>query len=178
MTIIIKIVAQEVGPATNLSTTVPVTIFLRDVNDNPPKFLEQSYEVTLSENTTAGTRVIQVQATDNDTGFFGKIQYTKIIGPGSEAFVMDPDTGIIIVAMGVSVLDREITPQLQLTVEARDEEGNGLRGTVPLIINLLDVNDNAPIFEKDTYEFTLNEDFTNFTIPAVIRVSILFLLNK
>ncbi|KAH0567452.1 cadherin-86C [Cotesia glomerata] len=164
-----QITAQEVGPATNLSTTVPVTIFLRDINDNPPEFQEESYEVTLSENETAGTRVTQVHATDKDTGSFGRIQYTRIIGPGSEAFVINPDTGVITVAMGTSILDREITPQLMLTVEACDEDGKGLRGTVPFIVNLLDVNDNAPVFEKDSYEFILNSDLTNFTSSAIIK---------
>ncbi|XP_074102675.1 uncharacterized protein LOC141529857 [Cotesia typhae] len=164
-----QITAQEVGPATNLSTTVPVTIFLRDINDNPPEFQEESYEVTLSENVTAGTRVIQVHATDKDTGSFGRIQYTRIIGSGSEAFVINPDTGVITVAMGTSILDREITPQLMLTVEACDEDGKGLRGTVPFIVNLIDANDNAPVFEKDSYEFILNSDLTNFTSPAIIK---------
>jgi hypothetical protein len=53
-------VAQEVGPATNLSTSVPVTIFLRDVNDNIPIFDNPVYNVTLSENANAGTKVVQV----------------------------------------------------------------------------------------------------------------------
>lgn len=56
----VQIVAQEVGPATNLSVSADVVIFVQDVNDNSPMFDEKSYEVTLSENVTAGTRVIQV----------------------------------------------------------------------------------------------------------------------
>ncbi|XP_015187616.1 PREDICTED: cadherin-86C [Polistes dominula] len=168
--LIFKIVAQEVGPATNLSTSVPVTIYLRDVNDNPPIFEQDSYEVTLSENVTAGTRVVQVHATDKDTGDFGNIQYTRIIGQGSEAFTMDPDRGLITVAMGSS-LDREIAPRLELSIEARDENGQGNRGVVPLIVNLLDVNDNVPIFEKSIYIFFLNSDLTNFTSPAMIKAT-------
>lgn len=82
---------------------------------------------------------------------------------------MDSDTGLITVAMGSS-LDREVAARLVLTVEARDENGNGNSGVVPLIVNLLDVNDNAPIFEKDVYEFMLNSDLTNFTSPALIKV--------
>ncbi|XP_066601623.1 cadherin-86C [Prorops nasuta] len=165
-----EIRAQEVGPATNLSTSVPVTIFIRDVNDNSPIFDEESYEATLSENVTAGTRVVQVHASDKDTGVFGSVKYTGILGEGSKAFAIDPDTGLITVAMGSS-LDRETTAQLQLSVEARDENGKGNRGVVPLIVNLLDVNDNAPIFEKDNYEFMLNSDLTNFTTPAFIKAS-------
>lgn len=83
---------------------------------------------------------------------------------------MDPDTGLITVAMGSS-LDREMAEQLQLTVNAHDENGKGNIGTVPLIMNLLDVNDNAPIFEKVAYEFMLNSDLTNFTTPAFIKVN-------
>lgn len=115
--------------------------------------------------------MFQVRATDKDTGVYGSIQYTKITGGGSEAFTMDPDTGLIIVSMGSS-LDREITSKLELTIEARDENGKGNRGVVPFIVNLLDVNDNTPIFEKNDYEFTLNVDLTNFTGPAIIKAFI------
>ncbi|XP_076173320.1 uncharacterized protein LOC143149635 [Ptiloglossa arizonensis] len=167
-TLSFKIVAQEVGPATNLSASVPVIIGLRDINDNPPVFDEESYELTLSENVTAGTRVIQVHATDIDTGAYSDIQYTSITGEGSKAFTIDPDTGLITVAMGYS-LDREVAARLLLTVEARDENGHGNSGVVPLIINLLDVNDNPPLFEKEIYEFMLNGNLTNFTSPAFIK---------
>lgn len=112
-----------------------------------------------------------MHATDKDTGLFGSIQYTGITGQGSDAFAIDPDTGLITVAMGSS-LDREMAAQLQLTVNARDENGRGNLGVASLIVNLLDVNDNAPIFEKNVYEFTLNSDLTNFTMPAFIKVSL------
>lgn len=71
-----------------------------------------------------------------------------------------------------SSLDREMAAQLQLTVNARDENGRGNTGVVPLIVNLLDVNDNAPIFEKDVYEFALTSDLTNFSTAAIIKVSL------
>lgn len=115
-----------------------------------------------------------MHATDKDTGLFGSIQYTDITGQGSDAFTIDPDTGLIIVTMG-SFLDREMAAQLRLTVIACDENGKGNTGVVPLIVNLLDVNDNAPIFEKNPYEFTLNADLTNFTTPAIIKVRVLIL---
>lgn len=55
-----QILAQELGPATNLSVTVNVTVYIDDVNDNPPVFDEEMYIVELPENMTAGTRVVQV----------------------------------------------------------------------------------------------------------------------
>ena len=40
---------------------------------------------------------------------------------------------------------------------------------VPLIIQLIDVNDETPQFEKALYEFILTTDLKNFTIPAFIK---------
>lgn len=85
---------------------------------------------------------------------------------------MNSESGLIVVSSSSTGLDREMTESLNLLVEATDENGKGLRSTVPLIINLLDVNDNAPIFEKPVYEFVLNSDRTNFTNPAFIRVNL------
>lgn len=69
-----------------------------------------------------------------------------------------------------SFLDREKTSRLGLTVESRDEDGRGLKGTASLVVNILDVNDNPPVFEKGVYEFLLNSELTNFTMPAFIKV--------
>lgn len=55
-----QILAQELGPATNLSAIANVTIYIDDVNDNPPHFTDMMYIVELPENMTAGTRVTQV----------------------------------------------------------------------------------------------------------------------
>lgn len=113
--------------------------------------------------------MLQVHATDIDTGIYGDIRYTGVTGEGSKAFNINPDTGLVTVAMGSS-LDREIAAKLELSVEARDDNGTGNIGVTPLIVNLLDVNDNPPIFEKDVYEFMLNSDLTNFTSPAFLKV--------
>lgn len=56
----LQILAQELGPATNLSAIVNVTVYIDDVNDNPPKFDQDMYLVELPENMTAGSRVVQV----------------------------------------------------------------------------------------------------------------------
>ncbi|XP_023288694.1 cadherin-86C [Orussus abietinus] len=54
-----KIIAQEVGPLSNLSTSVPAIIIVNDVNDNAPEFDTKLYTATLFENAAPGTRVIQ-----------------------------------------------------------------------------------------------------------------------
>lgn len=164
-----QILAQELGPATNLSAITNVTVYLNDVNDNPPIFLAQSYDVELPENVTAGTRVVQVAADDVDTGSFSKVQFTAILGYLNTSLHLDPISGVITVATNNHGFDREAMPDLHFLVEARDNEGVGLRVTVPLIIKLLDVNDNPPEFERSLYEFVLSPSLNNFTSAAFVK---------
>lgn len=142
---------------------------MNDVNDNAPVFLAASYDVELPENATAGTRVVEVAADDVDTGAFGKIQYTAILGYLNTSLNLDPMSGVITVATNNHGFDREAMPDLHFLVEARDNEGVGLRITVPLIIKLLDVNDNPPEFERSLYEFVLSPSLNNFTSSAFVK---------
>lgn len=57
---LLKILAQELGPATNLSAMVNVTIYVNDVNDNLPVFEQEVYVAEVPENMTAGTKIVQV----------------------------------------------------------------------------------------------------------------------
>lgn len=57
-----------------------------------------------------------------------------------------------------------------MTVEARDMEGTGLLATVPLVIRILDVNDETPSFDNNQYHFTLSSDLRNFSTQAFVKV--------
>lgn len=66
----LTLVASEVGfPERNSS--VPITVHVRDVNDNTPEFTRSQYEVSVSEDCRVGTTVAWVQALDDDSGNFG-----------------------------------------------------------------------------------------------------------
>lgn len=82
---------------------------------------------------------------------------------------LDPLSGLITVATSNHGFDREAMPDLHFLVEARDNDGVGLRVTVPLIIKLLDVNDNPPEFERSLYEFVLSPSLNNFTSSAFVK---------
>lgn len=165
-----QILAQELGPATNLSTTVNVTVYISDVNDNPPIFEQAIYTVELPENMTIGTKVVQVKATDVDSmDLDGHVRYTAILGYLNTSLNLDAETGLITVSTSNHGFDREVMPEYHLYVEARDNDGTGNRAQVPLVIKLIDVNDESPIFEKDLYEFILAPDLKSFTSPAIIH---------
>lgn len=62
--------------------------------------------------------------------------------------------------------------EYRLTVEARDMDGQGLATTVPLIIHVLDINDETPIFLDTPIQFILTQNMRNFTERAFIKVDI------
>ncbi|XP_065371089.1 cadherin-86C isoform X2 [Calliphora vicina] len=168
-TVEFQILAQELGPATNLSAIVNVTVYINDVNDNPPIFTQPVYTVELPENMTVGTKVVQVHADDVDTGMGGRVRYTAILGYLNTSLNLDAETGLITVSTNNHGFDREVMPEYHLYVEARDNDGTGNRAQVPLVIKLIDVNDETPIFEKEVYEFILAPDLKSFTTTAVIH---------
>ena len=122
--------AQELGPSTNLSAIVNVTVFVVDQNDNPPVFVETEYRVELPENMTAGTRVVQVHADDVDSGLGGRIRYTQILGYLNTSLNLDASSGVITVSTNNHGFDREKMPEYHLYVEARDDDGRGNRAEV------------------------------------------------
>lgn len=144
-------------------------MYITDTNDNAPVFSETEYRATLPENMTVGTRVVQVSADDIDTGMGGRIRYTQILGYLNTSLNLDAATGLVTVSTNNHGFDREAMPEYHLYIEARDNDGIGNRAQIPLIIQLTDVNDETPIFEKSLYEFILTPDLRNFTIPAFVK---------
>ncbi|XP_060727466.1 cadherin-23-like [Tachysurus vachellii] len=137
-------VAEHVGFAR-------VFIDLFNENDNRPVFSQTVYNISLLESTAPGTSLLRIQATDNDFGTFGVVRYYFSDEP--DQFSLDPETGWVTLR---GRLDYELTRRFTLTVLARD--GGGEETTGRLRVNVMDINDNAPVFQKDAYSGSLMEN--------------------
>ncbi|XP_053979716.1 cadherin-23 [Hylaeus volcanicus] len=165
------LIAKEVVSVAPKYSMVPVTVFIKDQNDNYPEFTQDIYEVSIPENCAVGTTVAWVQALDEDSGNFGTrgIRYTHLGGSIAHALLMDSLTGVITVKMAGPSFDRELVSRHYLTIEARDDLGKGNQNTVQLIVNVNDVNDNAPVFLHNKYEAVLLENEDRFESPLIIE---------
>lgn len=76
------LVAREVVEMEPKSSEVDIMVYIRDVNDNFPEFVQPLYEVSVPENCEAGTTVAWVQALDEDSGNYGTrgVRYTNLAG--------------------------------------------------------------------------------------------------
>jgi hypothetical protein len=143
-------------PQLNTSATVLVTVL--NLNDNDPVFSAKVYNATVDENSSNGTYVMTVKATDADSGDYGKITY-GLAGEHSEHFAISPDTGVITVANS-NFLDHEVVNETVIQVVASDGAPHNFKRsvTVPVNIKILDVNDNAPKFNQSEYNVTVIEN--------------------
>ncbi|KAG7212887.1 hypothetical protein KM043_002239 [Ampulex compressa] len=165
------LVAKEIASTAPKYSTVPVIVFIKDQNDNYPEFTESIYEISIPENCPVGTTLAWVQALDEDSGNLGTrgIRYTNLRGSIAHALTLDPITGIITVKEAGPSFDRELLSRHYLTVEARDDLGKGNRNTAQLIVNVMDVNDNPPVFLQKKYEAVLLENEDHFEAPLIVE---------
>lgn len=149
----------------NELSSARVHVKLLDVNDNAPVFEEQQYKLNVLENAPIGTQIGEIEAKDKDYGIFSEIEYT-LSGFGAHYFKTDKNKGGIFVARE---LDYESQKSYSLTLFAKDGGGKGT--TTSVFIDVLDVNDNAPVFEAAEYSRTIRDGATSFEPQLVIRVS-------
>ncbi|XP_061135048.1 protocadherin gamma-A12-like isoform X5 [Syngnathus typhle] len=162
----LKLIALD-GGTPQRSGTVNIEINVLDANDNRPVFNQPEYKASLTENTMTGTSVITVNATDADSGPYGLISYSlsKTKGSAGNIFNIDEHTGTIYVSGHV---DYEKNRKYEVRVEAKDQ--GGLTGTTKVILDVVDVNDNAPVINIMSFSSPLSEDSPPGTTVAVLNI--------
>ncbi|CAL9692663.1 unnamed protein product [Knipowitschia caucasica] len=134
------------GGAEERQSSALLRVIITDQNDNAPKFEKSHYEANLQENSPLGHSVVQVRATDADTGVNAEIDYS--IHQASEAVQrllrIDRSTGVIFVK---GLVDREEENFLKFFVVARDRGPNSKSSKVLVTIIIKDQNDNSPSIE-------------------------------
>uniref|UniRef100_A0A3P8T678 Cadherin domain-containing protein n=1 Tax=Amphiprion percula TaxID=161767 RepID=A0A3P8T678_AMPPE len=162
----LKLIAVD-GGTPQRSGTVNIDVTVLDANDNIPVFNQSVYKAFVVENTMKGTRIITVNATDGDSGLNGLISYSlsKMKGSAADTFSIDENTGTIYVS---SLIDFEKEKKYEVRVEAKDQ--GGLIGTSKVIIEVSDINDNAPVINVMSFSSPISEDSPPGTTIAILNV--------
>jgi len=138
------------GGSPPLTGSTELTVRVVDVNDNSPRFEHADYDVTVAEDVAAGTTLLHVAAVDPDDGLNGQVNYelspqagpTVTGGSSSLPFAVNNDTGAVVVLRS---LDRDRGPSVyRFAVSARDMGADAVATTCVVMVQLTDVNDNAP----------------------------------
>ena len=151
-------------------TTTSITITLVDINDNFPLFADRMYENSLLENLPAGQTVFQVSASDLDIRSNGEIRYSFTLNRNTEdttLFEINATTGILTTR---STLDCERQASYSFTITATDRGMSPRSSTIQGVLNVIDENDNSPVFSMSPYTLSVLEnsqiDSTLITVTA------------
>ncbi|KAG6941276.1 cadherin related family member 2, partial [Chelydra serpentina] len=152
----------------NMTSSTYLEITLEDVNDNAP-VVSGSYNVFINEGQENIS--VQIQAFDNDEPGTNNSRLRFQLEPGafSANFTLDPDTGVL---RSLGALDREaMEPALQgrvvVTVRVHDLGMPQLSSLVNVTITVEDMNDNAPVFLKEPYTFSVREGLAGAFVGSV-----------
>lgn len=130
------------------SAVVPLTIMLKDANDNPPVFEQHLYSAVIDEGDVRFDPPLRVQARDPDVT--STVKYSIVSGNSYNLFTINSQTGDITVTsrqgLDVSLLRTDL---ITLSVQASDS-GSGI-DTAVVKITVRDANNNSPIFQKKGY---------------------------
>ncbi|XP_067441162.1 protocadherin-23 [Thunnus thynnus] len=136
-----------------LSGTATVLCSVLDDNDNPPEFMQSSFQISLPENLSPGV-IHTAQASDPDHGENGTIHYSILGEDYRGRFTINSHTGAV---STTQVLDREESQNYTLTIQARDYGPTPLSSSTQLQLVLLDQNDNIPSFTRKSYHASITE---------------------
>ncbi|XP_040065131.2 neural-cadherin [Ixodes scapularis] len=146
------------------STSVELTIKVTDVNDNAPRFELPDYQAhNVDEDIAVGTSILQVSATDMDTGRNAELVYSL----DKEDFTID-SRGVV---YSNKRLDADVNNTYVLTVRATDRGEPPLTGTATVRIYTENKNDEAPKFSQDVYTPNVDENAGPSTLVTTVVAS-------
>ncbi|XP_044931332.1 LOW QUALITY PROTEIN: protocadherin alpha-3-like [Mustela putorius furo] len=149
-----------------------VEVEVKDINDNQPVFPTAVKKLFIYESRLPGSRIPLEGASDADIGANSLLTYSL---NSNDYFTLDikrNDANIKSLGLVLKkVLNREDTPEHHLLITAVDGGKPELTGTTQVKITILDVNDNAPEFERSVYKVSLFENAPNGTLAVIVNAS-------
>ncbi|XP_037833409.1 protocadherin beta-16-like [Kryptolebias marmoratus] len=149
-----------------------ITVEVLDINDNSPYFHQHDMNLTIGESAAPGARFVLPTANDPDVGVNGLQDYDL---SSNENFIIkkhsNTDGRKYAEMVLEKPLDREQNPSLSLKLIAVDGGSPQKSGTVNIEITVLDVNDNAPVFNQSVYKTTVMENAGKGTHIVTVNAS-------
>lgn len=113
------------------------------------------YTAFIKEDTAIGKVVYRIVAYDGDKGYNGKLWFTIVSGNDDSCFIVDTQSGVISLALP---LDRERKSFYLIVIKISDLGSPSKFTKIRIRFNVVDVNDNFPVFSKNIYSVEIPED--------------------
>ncbi|XP_071191424.1 protocadherin gamma-C5-like isoform X9 [Salvelinus alpinus] len=145
-----------------------IKIKIADVNDNAPEIIITSLTSPIPENSSPGVVIALISAKDLDGGENGKVKLNMT--PGSP-FTLKPSVSNHYALVTNGTLDRETFPEYDVVITAVDSGYPPLSTKKTVTVEILDVNDNPPVFSQPSYTVYVKENGTPGSILRSVSAS-------
>ncbi|KAM8847837.1 protocadherin alpha-8-like isoform 10-T10 [Synchiropus picturatus] len=149
-----------------------VVVEVTDINDHSPVFPEEGKTLEISESVLPGMRIPLKPARDPDSGSLSVQHYRLSSNDHFRLEVKDKgDDGKIPTLIVQKQLDRELSATHSLILTATDGGKPPRSGNMNIRVNVLDVNDNLPVFSKEVNTVMLEENSPVGTLVIQVNAS-------
>ncbi|KAJ7327360.1 condensed mesenchymal cell proliferation [Desmophyllum pertusum] len=147
------------------NSSAHVTVFVGDINDNPPKFTKDSYDVNIPELTKSNSVVLSVTANDVDSGMNGEVVYS-LSNDTFGVFRIDSKSGAIYT---LQEFEYSVTKVYNFLCHATDRGVTPRKASVAVKVSIIDENNHAPVFEKIPYHAQIQSSVTQGTLLVTVH---------
>lgn len=163
------VIGARDGSSQPLSGFVTIHVTVTDENDNAPLFNQSVYRAEILEELPANSTVLWVHAPDADSGLNAEVEYRMVPADreASAAFVVSLKSGRVSTKLK---LDRENISVYTFRVRAEDVANRSMASEAVVVVNVQDVNDNAPVF-IDRLSVSVYENVSKGFQVAVLRAT-------
>ncbi|KAF7668307.1 hypothetical protein LDENG_00013580 [Lucifuga dentata] len=152
--LVVRATDQAMDLSQRLWGSVTAQVFVTDENDNAPVFSSPA-AVSVMEDQPVGFVILYMMARDEDEGENGRVLYRIQAGNSAGRFNLNPNTGSLSI---LKALDREEQEVYNLTIVAEDHGTPQLSTSQVLCVQVIDVNDEAPVFQLAEFETQVMEN--------------------
>ncbi|XP_023814916.1 protocadherin gamma-A11 isoform X19 [Oryzias latipes] len=147
-----------------------VTVEIKDINDNAPTFEKNEIKFVISESAVVGAKFDLERAIDLDEGINHVQSYVLKPSDNFSLKLRSQADGSKNVEMVLQkALDRERNEFIPLVLTAVDGGEPQMSGTMQILITVLDVNDNAPVFTQPVYKATVAENALKDSVVVSVK---------
>ncbi|XP_038652261.1 protocadherin gamma-A11-like isoform X25 [Scyliorhinus canicula] len=150
----INVQAMDNGPYA-VPAYCHVLVHVLDINDNAPEVTVSTSFSPVLEDSMPGTVVALISATDKDSGENGRVecQVTENL-----PFQLDSSSKKYLTLRTKQILDRENVSRYEVTVLCSDSGSPPLTSKKAILVEVSDINDNAPRFSQPLYTAYVTEN--------------------
>lgn len=148
-----------------LTTTQNFTVLISDVNDNQPQFEADVYNVSLSENTSTPSIILELVAFDADSGSNAHLLFSiASVSPPENLFTVDSNGSLELTAP----LDYERTQMYNIIVMVENTVPGAGADFATVYMEVTNINEFPPMFSQGVYLATVSEEMLEEHVAQVM----------